>query len=588
MKKILIILIIAFITGFFLIKESRKDISYNFNSEAIDVIESFSFENKIKDISIDKPMPFRLNNKWALISPEKEFLTEFKYDVIDPKYYDLYLFKKDGKWGFLDKDGKEVIKEQFEVRPRYYPIKYKNFDYHIVTGDFFQTFDKNFLFSSQSRTLEKIELPKFGKNFDFFTSEKCKNNALVIYNTGRVSLYNDLNVIYGSSSRITQDNKIVFENIYTGKKGIMDCHENIILSAEKYVQFRPHKDGTLAVIELNTSNQIQQSEIINIDVKLGLNNPERTTSLELSFEKDENNKIITTNYINKNIHSGEILMEKKLEQPYTINSNFPYGNGILSFYNNKRFQGYLDQYGNELFFGETDIDEGIRYSKNFISNKEKKESVRNDNDITLQNLLINGFSVKFDSEYYDYNESLLSNLNNKKAIVECNNIEYDNCRSWYFADKFWEIKGTDYIVVSGSGYKDPVTIYIFKKNTHSKLEFIDYIIFGNSRGLTDVRLSGDDILFTIQGGFGDECYYENAIDIISIDKNFVGEYINLFTDNRIYDCGNGGSIISTISDDNLILNYDVYNCGNNNYDGCDPEFEKTQIFSYTKKQLISE
>ncbi|HBH3655659.1 TPA: WG repeat-containing protein [Clostridioides difficile] len=102
-KKILLILMIS-ILGFGVIgcsdsKEEKVDYDY-YNSST-----SLAFKDGLARVKV--------GDKWGFIDKEGNEVIKPQFDGAYPFFEDLAAIKKDGKWGFIDKEGNEVIKPQF-------------------------------------------------------------------------------------------------------------------------------------------------------------------------------------------------------------------------------------------------------------------------------------------------------------------------------------------------------------------------------------------------------------------------------------------------------------------------------------------
>lgn len=56
------------------------------------------------------------NGKWGLINLDNEILIDFEYEDLDEEKEGMRAFKKDGLWGYMDENGKEVIEPRFNYK----------------------------------------------------------------------------------------------------------------------------------------------------------------------------------------------------------------------------------------------------------------------------------------------------------------------------------------------------------------------------------------------------------------------------------------------------------------------------------------
>ena len=65
-------------------------------------------------ISVKGLRRVKKDGKWGFIDKNGKVVIEPQYDFAEPFSEGLGKVKKDGKWGFIDKSGKVVIEPQFD------------------------------------------------------------------------------------------------------------------------------------------------------------------------------------------------------------------------------------------------------------------------------------------------------------------------------------------------------------------------------------------------------------------------------------------------------------------------------------------
>ena len=110
--------------GFIMIKNDNEEKYFNKDGKEVENFEVYP-DNTL--------FAKNENNKWGFINKNGDLIVEAEYDeVTEFNKYGFAAVKKDGKWGSIDKEGKEITGEIYELddnqKPffigKYYQIKY--------------------------------------------------------------------------------------------------------------------------------------------------------------------------------------------------------------------------------------------------------------------------------------------------------------------------------------------------------------------------------------------------------------------------------------------------------------------------------
>lgn len=77
--------------------------------------ETVYYEPALKSVDITKLVRFEENGKYGLLTPDSQSVyVKPLYEYIDVFYNELAIVKRDGKWGMINKIGKEIVEPQYD------------------------------------------------------------------------------------------------------------------------------------------------------------------------------------------------------------------------------------------------------------------------------------------------------------------------------------------------------------------------------------------------------------------------------------------------------------------------------------------
>lgn len=417
----------------------------------------------------------------ALSSCKKESSSPFNFDYVPVQ------MSKDGSWSILDKDGNEVVKEEYPVEAEISLIK--DGVYWVKTNGKCQLFSVD----SPKKPLTEEEFTNVTLFNAGVAAVSNPNEMIRIINTKGMTVTTLPNTIKKCWA-FSGDGYAVFQHT-SNKVGILDSKGNIVVHADYSDMIIDMKEGlTLAKKEADDKQWI----IIDMQGnKLGDVNIEQYFILNPSFY---DGKIIVRDEGKEEGHS--IILDKTGKKLFEIRKarekyhSSPYIDGYLTYGNGDNKYGVVNDEGEEIIRPKYDAIVNLGNGE-FVAKKGDKWGIINEKDETILDFDYEEGCLKMGDNYFirDASGWVLVGKD-KKDITSCYRF-YDGAVSRYV--EYVDVDGLGSAILKVIGeWEQPMTVSAFAKMKSLAIDDYHY-----SRSISQKTNIDDKITCTLGINYDD-------------------------------------------------------------------------------------